>query len=138
MVQEVRQSLPFTVDAWVVLRNHIHAVWTLPEGDTDFCKRWGLIKATFTKRAVAAGLTDSGVPPWQPRFWEPHIRDERDFTVHIDYAYINPVNYGLVTSVADWPWSSCHRHVQHGLYPANWGARIDFDESRQYGEPHNS
>jgi putative transposase len=141
VVQEVRQRLPFTVDAWVVLPNHIHAVWTLPEGDADFSKRWGLIKATFTKRVVAAGLVDAGVPPfslWQPRFWEHRIRDEGDFAASIAYAYINPVRHGLVESVADWPWSSFHRDVQRRMYPANWGSEINVDQSRQYGEPNDS
>ena len=138
VVQEVRQRLPFTIDAWVVLPNHIHAMWTLPEGDADFSKRWGLIKATFTKRVVAAGLADAGVPIWQPRFWEHRIRDERDFATHIDYVYINPVKHGLVANVADWPWSSFHRDVQRGLYPANWGSEINIDPSLQYGEPTDS
>lgn len=77
VVQEVRQRLPFTVEAWVVLPDHIHAVWTLPEGDADFSKRWRLIKAAFAKRVVAAGLIDAGVPIWQPIFWEHRIRDKR-------------------------------------------------------------
>lgn len=135
VVQEVRKGLPFTVDAWVLLPNHIHAVWTLPEGDTNFSKRWGLIKATFTKRAVAVGMVTTGEPIWQPRFWEHRIRDERDFAAHIEYVYINPVKHGLAASVVDWPWSSFHRDVKRGLFPANWGSGIDVDESRQYGEP---
>ncbi len=138
LVQEVRQRLPFSVDAWVVLPNHIHAVWTLPVGDADFSKRWGLIKATFTKRATTAGLVEAGVPIWQSRFWEHRIRDERDFAAHIDYVYINPVKHGLVSSVADWPWSSFHRDVARGLYPGNWGSHIEVDESRPYGEPIDS
>ena len=33
----------------VVLPDHLHAVWTLPEGDSDFPVRWGQIKARFSK-----------------------------------------------------------------------------------------
>ncbi len=141
VIQDVRQRLPFTVDAWVVLPNHMHAVWTLPAGDADFSKRWGLIKAGFTKRVVAAGMVDAVVPfppLWQPRFWEHRIRDERDFAAHIDYVYINPVKHGLVANVADWPWSSFHRDVQSGLYPTNWGSGVAVDELREYGEPNDS
>ena len=72
---------------------------------------------------------------WQSRFWEHQIRDERDFVAHIDYVYVNPVNHRLVSSVVEWPWSSFHRDVRRGLYPANSGNEIDVDESRQYGEP---
>ena len=32
-VREVRAQQPFTIDAWVVLPDHMHAVWTLPDGD---------------------------------------------------------------------------------------------------------
>jgi len=34
-----RQRFPFHIDAFVVLPDHLHAVWTLPEGDTDFSVR---------------------------------------------------------------------------------------------------
>jgi putative transposase len=40
---------PFTIDAMVVLPDHIHAVWTLPPGDADFSLRWRLIKIDFAK-----------------------------------------------------------------------------------------
>ena len=138
VVRDVRLQLPFTVDAWVVLPNHIHAVWTLPEGDADFSRRWGVVKATYTKRMNAAGLMDSGVPVWQQRFWEHRIRDDKDFAANIDYVYINPVEHGLVSRASDWPWSSFHRDVQRGLYPANWGGDVAVDESYQYGEPNDS
>jgi putative transposase len=40
-ITEVRTNMPFTVDAWVLLPDHLHAIWTLPEGDAAFGKRWG-------------------------------------------------------------------------------------------------
>lgn len=43
-VRKVRQDFPFHIDAWVVLPDHLHAVWTLPAGDDDFALRWRLIK----------------------------------------------------------------------------------------------
>jgi putative transposase len=129
VVREVRAQMPFTIDAWVVLPNHLHAVWTMPSEDADFSKRWGLIKAGFSKRAGIEGAV------WQPRFWEHRIRDDRDFETHINYTYINPVKHGYVESVIDWPWSSFHRDVKRGLYPANWGSNIRVSESQDYGEP---
>ena len=38
-VRQTRQHRPFTIDAMVVLPDHLHAVWTLPEGDADFATR---------------------------------------------------------------------------------------------------
>jgi putative transposase len=35
-VRRVRKRYPFQIDAWVVLPDHMHAVWTLPPDDADF------------------------------------------------------------------------------------------------------
>jgi len=51
-----RHERPFTIDAVVVLPDHLHAIWTLPSGDCDFSGRWKRIKANFTHRLVAAGV----------------------------------------------------------------------------------
>ena len=40
---------PFTIDAIVVLPDHLHAIWTLPDGDADFALRWRLIKTVFSR-----------------------------------------------------------------------------------------
>ncbi|MBB6188858.1 hypothetical protein [Rhodanobacter sp. MP7CTX1] len=48
-VRAVKQRHAFQIDAWVVLPDHMHAVWTLPPGDADFSTRWMLIKAGFSR-----------------------------------------------------------------------------------------
>jgi len=115
-VRETRQRFPVHIDAMVVLPDHIHAVWTLPEGDCDFPVR--LIKIRFSQ-SIPKGewLSDSrrmrrerGI--WQRRYWEHLIHDERDYAHHIDYCWFNPVKHGLVTSVEDWPYSSFHRDMR--------------------------
>jgi putative transposase len=128
--RETRQRHPFTIDAMVVLPDHLHAVWTLPEGDSNFATRWRLIKSLFS-RSLPAGETTSvsrlskgerGI--WQRRFWEHTIRDEEDFARHIDYVHINPVKHGYVTGVGDWPYSSFHRMVKLGVYPEDWAGDL--------------
>src|SRR6185437_4154379 len=52
--RETRARHPFTIEAIVVLPDHLHAVWTLPEGEADFATRWRLIKSAFS-RNIAAG-----------------------------------------------------------------------------------
>jgi putative transposase len=114
-VRVTRQRFPFEIDAWVVLPDHLHAVWTLPEGDCDFPVRWYLIKMRFSKAVPGGELLDTtrrvrrerGI--WQRRYWEHMIRDERDLARHIDYCWFNPVKHGLVRNVEDWPFSSFHR-----------------------------
>lgn len=48
-VVHVRGQRPFGIDAWVILPDHMHAVWTLPEGDANYSQRWGSIKARFSR-----------------------------------------------------------------------------------------
>jgi putative transposase len=48
--REVHQHHPFTTDAVVVLPDHLHTVWTLPDGDADFATRWRQIKSAFSRK----------------------------------------------------------------------------------------
>jgi putative transposase len=122
-VAATRQSHAFTIDAFVVLPDHLHAVWSLPAGDSDFSTRWRLIKNRFARAlpkqealdAVRIARNERGI--WQRRFWEHLIRDEADYARHIEYCYINPFKHGFVTRVRDWPYSSFHRDVRAGIFP---------------------
>ena len=144
VISGVRREYPFIVDAWVLLPDHLHCIWTLPEGEGDFSKRWGLIKAGFSRRAKpllhkTAWMTDSKERHrentiWQRRFWEHQIRDEADLHRHLDYLHYNPVKHGLVANAADWPHSTFHRYVKQGLYPANWGENINSELGLSFGE----
>jgi putative transposase len=122
----VRRQLPFRIDAWVVLPDHMHCLWTLPEGDSDFPERWRRIKAAFskslpdTKPRTAAMLRKGERGIWQRGYWEHTIRDDRDYAAHIDYIHFNPVKHGLAERPGDWPFSSFARCVAEGLYPADW------------------
>ena len=118
---------PFIIEAMVVLPEHLHAIWTLPSDDRDYATRWRLIKTAFS-REMAKGerLTNSrrdkgerGI--WQRRYWEHTLRDEQDFSCHVEYIHLNPVKHGHVKTVAEWPHSSFHQFVRQGKYPADWG-----------------
>jgi putative transposase len=133
-----KHATPFRIDAVVVLPDHIHAVWTLPSGDADFSTRWRLIKSYFAKSipkgeplsAARQARGERGI--WQRRFWEHLIRDERDYSRHIEYCYINPMKHGLVGCVRDWPYSSFHRDVQAGLFPEDWAGEME--QAGEFGE----
>jgi putative transposase len=111
----VKERHPFTIDAMVVLPDHLHCIWTLPEGDCDYAKRWSLIKIYFSKKlpkterinASRAQKGERGI--WQRRFWEHLIRNERDYLNHIEYIHINPIKHGYVQNAIDWPYSSIHK-----------------------------
>jgi len=51
--QKVKQAHPFSIDAIVVLPEHLHCIFTLPHGDADFKTRWALIKAGFSRALPA-------------------------------------------------------------------------------------
>ncbi|UWQ96484.1 transposase [Rhodobacteraceae bacterium M385] len=48
-VRRTKEGRPFDVLAWVVLPDHMHCVWKLPETDSNYSQRWGQIKARFTR-----------------------------------------------------------------------------------------
>lgn len=132
-VRKVQQARPFDINAWVLLPDHLHCVWELPEGDSNYSVRWALIKKTFTKGIQ--GLIETPLPSnsrlkhreatvWQRRFWEHRIRDEADMRRHSDYIHYNPVKHGLVDSPKDWEHSTFHRYVEAGIYPEDWGGGV--------------
>jgi len=120
-VRYTRETRPFYIDAIVVLPSAIHTIWTLPDSDTDYSKRWRTLKAQFTKDLPAPQKRspsqikrgEKGI--WQSRFWEHHIRDARDLAAHRTFIYTVPVQEGFVARPTDWPYSSIHRDQSLGL-----------------------
>ena len=115
------------VVAMVVMPDHLHAVWTLPEGDADFPLRWSLIKTAFSRKIPREetisesrkSKRERGI--WQRRYWEHQITDDVDLEAHVAYIYMNPVKHGYTEKATDWPHSSIHRDIQLGNIDANWG-----------------
>lgn len=128
-VRATRRQRPFHIDAWVVLPDHLHCLWTLPAGDTDFSNRWKAINIRFiqaiapTERRSAVRIRRGERGVWQRRFWEHAIRDEEDYARHLDYIHYNPVKHGWATAVKDWPYSTFHHWVKQGGYPMDWGGQ---------------
>ena len=130
-ISKVRDRHPFDIEAQIVLPDHLHALWTLPEGDAKYATRWRLIKEAFTRAfcqsKILPGRTETArargeQPVWQRRFWEHLIRDERDFTAHLDYIHLNPVQHGFVSAPGDWPHSTFSQWVERGVYVPTWGS----------------
>ena len=129
-ITKVRLERPFQIDGWVLLPDHLHAIWTLPEGDTDFSTRWRLIKSAVTRTVGEIYFRPEWHTKlrakkhcgtiWQHRYWEHLIQDADDFRHHMNYLHFNPVRHGLVKNVADWPYSSFHRLVEQGIYAKDW------------------
>jgi len=112
---------PFEIEAIVILPDHLHSLWRLPETDANFSKRWMVIKRYFST-ALPPGIVnhskskkrEKGI--WQRRFWEHQIRDVDDWRRHVDYIHYNPVKHNYVENPQDWPYSSYHQAVHKGWY----------------------
>jgi putative transposase len=140
-IGRVREIMPFTIDAWVLLPDHMHCIWTLPVDDDDYSTRWRIIKTVVTQRCGERLTNDRFQTSrrkvkhqstlWQHRFWEHMIRDERDFNNHVDYLHFNPVKHGYVQQTKEWPYSSFHRYVSTGMLTEDWGCS---DIEGKFGE----
>ena len=126
--EKVMTDRPFVMEAITVLPDHVHCLWTLPDGDSDFSTRWKEIKYRFSisyggpltvsesmKKKKEKGL-------WQRRFWEHSIRDQEDLNRHLDYIHYNPVKHGLAKRAIEWPHSSFKEFVEKGIYEEDWGS----------------
>ncbi|WP_299685826.1 transposase [uncultured Tateyamaria sp.] len=152
---QTRAERPFACDAMVVLPDHLHAIWTMPEGDADFSTRIGAIKARFVMGLRRAGFSPpmdlpvvrsgryAGLKPglrrhkreigvWQRRFWEHCIRDEADYAMHLRYCWLNPVKHGYVEHAEAWPYSSVHRDVRLGRVHSDVSGSVP---DGAFGEP---
>ena len=145
-IRSVKTSRPFNIVAIVLLPDHLHTVWMLPEGDADYSTRWRRIKTKFTQSYLEAGgfeismsesrhqKNERGI--WQRRYWEHTIRDEQDLKRCVDYVHWNPKKHRYVKRVRDWEYSTFHRYVDQGEYDIDWGASDPTSEfeSCQWGD----
>jgi len=131
-IQRVQERRPFVIEAQVILPDHIHSMWTLPDDDVDYPTRWRLIKEAFTREYVpnhhvssrdASRRARGERTVWQRRYWEHLIRNDRDFSAHLEYIHFNPVRHGLVSAPRDWPHSTFLNWVAKGAYESTWGSQ---------------
>lgn len=129
-IAQVRKEQSFILSAIVLLPDHLHCIWTLPENDALYAKRWACIKRLFTQQFIKQVAMDRELPQsyksrhegglWQRRFWEHSIRDDSDFENHVNYIHYNAVKHGLVTCPHLWPYSSFHNWCKQGIYSEDW------------------
>lgn len=131
-IERARALYPFTIDAWVLLPDHLHCIWTLPQGDCDYPRRWAMIKRYTVKSLREAGVGETRVADmatapvvngtiWQRRYWEHCVRGDDDYRRCLDYLHYNPVKHGYAQRAVDWPYSTFQRWVRAGIYPPDWG-----------------
>lgn len=121
--RKVQMARPFKMDVMVILPDHLHCIWRLPEGDADYSGRWREIKKAVSRQIDPTSHARQERWVWQRRFWEHLIRDELDWRRHVDYIHYNPVKHGKTTRPDDWQWSSFRHAVAKGWYDPSWGER---------------
>jgi putative transposase len=129
-IRAVQAQRPFEVTAIVLLPNHLHCIWILPDNDDDYSSRWACLKRYFVNSWTAAGGREAIISDarrqrhergiWQKRFWEHRIRNQADMVRHVNYIHYNPVKHGLVRCPHAWPHSSFPRWVREGYYKPDW------------------
>ena len=134
-IAECAASRPFTLDGFILLPDHLHAMLTLPPGDADYSTRWAFIKARFTREWLGAGgaerprtgsrLWNRRRGVWQRRFWEHRVRDQDDYRCHLDYLHYNPVKHGLTACPHAWPYSTFSKWVARRGYDEHWQCTCD-------------
>jgi putative transposase len=115
-IRQARIRKPFHVDAWVVLPDHAHAIWTLPPGDHDCSSRWRAVKIAFSKalrKAAAAGADRGAI--WERHYRDYRVADDTEYAALVDYVHTNPMRHGFCQRAGEWPWSSLHRFLAAGL-----------------------
>ncbi|MEO7493533.1 MAG: transposase [Massilia sp.] len=115
-IRQARARRPFHVDAWVVLPDHAHAIWTLPPGDTDAASRWRAVKIAFSKAVSKTGPASGGAI-WAKHYLDHPVFDDAEYAALVDYVHGNPQRHGLCAAAGDWQWSSLHRFVAAGMAP---------------------
>jgi putative transposase len=134
--RHVRARHPFTIEAAVISPEHLHAICTPPEQDADFALRWRLIKNALSdglmrgERISTSRVSKGERRIWQRRYWERTLRDQDDFSRHLDFIHFNAVKHGYAPRVQDWRYSSFRRWVRLGAYPEDWAGGLNYRGTR--------
>jgi len=120
-IKKVKQDYPFILNAIVVLPDHLHFLWKLPEDDGNFSTRVRLMKRYFSMKITTPINQRKEKEIWQRRFWEHTIRNEDDWERHMDYIHYNPVKHGYVKAAKEWPYSTFLDWVNKRAYDVDWG-----------------
>ena len=97
--RKVKLKRPFEIVSIIILPDHLHCIWTLPQSDIDYAIGWREIKSSFSRRIPQneyrskgrINKNERGI--WQRRYWEHTIRHEKDLEQHMGYIHFNPVKH---------------------------------------------
>lgn len=93
----------YRLHAWVVMPNHVHALFTPADGFSlsGIVGSW----KSYTSKAANRVLGRTG-QFWDEDYFDRYVRDEAHYATAVAYIENNPVKAGLCTAAGDWPFSS--------------------------------
>ena len=109
--------------AWVVLRNHYHAIVKSPEDAHTLSKFVGSYhKFTSSKWNDEDGV--SGRKTWW-NYWDTCLTSEKRFYSRLRYVFWNPVKHGLSEMPEGYPFSN------YDEFLGNWQVEFDFTDMEE-------
>jgi len=111
--RESKRYFKYSIDAIVVLPDHIHMIIT-PQVSDEYPRIVKSIKYHFSKHCKLEGELEQSAsryrrkykPIWQKRFYEHTIRDEKDYLRCLEYIRNNPLKHEYVEDEIKWKYSS--------------------------------
>ena len=110
-IRTSRESLGFSLTAWVLLPDHWHAI-IFPRHPLTISKVMKLIKEHSTYGINLRRKTSGRL--WQERFFEHALRTVKEYHDAINYIHLNPLKRGSVQKPEEWKWSSVHAYMGSG------------------------
>lgn len=107
-------EMKYSVYAWVVMPDHLHAVIRL-KGDKTISQVMNRVKGVASRKINLLRRHEGSL--WQEGFHDEVIRNEKQMNATIDYIHCNPIRAGLVENPDDYEFSS---------YRAFLEGKIDF------------
>jgi REP element-mobilizing transposase RayT len=102
----------YLIHAWVVMPNHVHALFTQQAG-------WTLSQIAHSRKSYTASecnkLLNRTGEFWQREPFDRYIRNEQHYQNTVRYVEYNPVKAGLCARPEVWRWSSAYLGVQASL-----------------------
>lgn len=129
--------VPMRILSYCLMPNHFHLVlWPFEDGDLSRWMQWLL--TSHVRRYHRQRGTSGQV--WQGRFKAFPIQQDSHLLAVIRYVERNPVRANLVSSAANWPWSSISESAfdeRRSMIsaspiqkPANWVKFVDEPQSQ--------
>jgi putative transposase len=104
---QTRERYPFRLYAYCLMGNHFHLILE-PEAGQSISRIVQSLTVAHTWHYHQALGTTGHV--WQGRFKSPVVAADAHLLTVMRYVESNPLRAGLVSDLADYPWSSYPRH----------------------------